>query len=56
MRVYTLVYISNDGEKCKEQFEVPTIVEAITIAQNYCKTNDIQIAYLYSPIGKRYLI
>lgn len=56
MRTYTLFYTTGYGEKCKKQFEARTIMDAITIAQNYCKANFIQVARLYSPNGKRYLI
>lgn len=55
-RTYTLIYTTGYNEKCKIVFEAHTIMDAITMAQNYCKHNYIHNAALYSPIGKRYII
>ena len=55
-RIYTLIYKTGYGEKCKIKIEAHTIMDAVTMAQNYCKQNYIHSARLYSPLGKRYLI
>ena len=56
MRTYKLVYKTGYGELCEKTFEASNICSAVIAAQNFCKQNFIHVAYLYSPLGKRYLI